>query len=74
METTFIAPDIECDACAASIKKALTQTPGVETVNVDIDRKAITVGYNDTQTNAAELAATLDDIGFTVASESGIHA
>ena len=44
METTLIAPDIECGGCAASIEKALAWQDGVQSVAVDVDRKAVTIG------------------------------
>jgi copper chaperone CopZ len=74
MEMTFIAPDIECDGCANSIKKALGQSPGVETVDVNIERKSVVVGFDAERTNGVKLAETLNDIGFPVARESDTRA
>ncbi|BDI28568.1 hypothetical protein CCAX7_006190 [Capsulimonas corticalis] len=74
METTFIAPDIECEGCAASIKKALGQARGVETVDVNIEQKSVIVGFDTDQTNAAALADVLDDIGFPIQRESDVRA
>ncbi len=64
MQTTIIAPDIECGGCATSIEKALTRQNGVQSVAVDINRKAVTVGFDDGKTSRAQIAETLTDIGF----------
>lgn len=64
METTLIAPDIECGGCAASIEKALARQDGVQSLAVDIGRKAVTVGFDDGKTSRAQIVETLTDIGF----------
>jgi len=64
METTFTAPDIECDGCAASIEKALGRQDGVQTVTVDVSAKRVMVTYDDARTGRAQVAEALTDIGF----------
>jgi copper chaperone len=61
MTSTFSAPDIECDGCANSIKNALSKTPGVSAVSVDVNAKTVTVTHD---APAATVTATLDRIGF----------
>ena len=64
MQTTFIAPDIECAGCAASIEKTLGRLPGVEAVSVDVPAKQITVRFAEAQTSRASLADALTEVGF----------
>lgn len=64
METVFIAPDIECAGCAASIQKALARRNGVQAVTVDVSARRVTVAFDDARTGRAEIAETLTDIGF----------
>jgi len=64
METTFTAPDIECDGCAASIEKALGRQDGVQTVTVDVSAKRVMVTYDDARTGRAQVTEALTDIGF----------
>lgn len=66
MTITYKAPEIECDGCAQSIKKALSASVGVRTATVDIAGKTVTIEYDDTVTSEEALAETLDDIGFPV--------
>jgi copper chaperone CopZ len=64
MEETFVVPDIECDGCASSIKKALGIAPGVESVAVDVDHKRVTVEFDPGRTTDVAIAELLDEIGF----------
>ncbi len=64
METTFIAPDIECAGCAASIQKALARQVGIQAVTVDVPAQRVTVAFDDARTGRAVLAEALTDIGF----------
>ena len=70
MEAVFVAPDIECGGCAASIQKALGQERGVHSVAVDVPTRAVTVGFDGALTGPAQIAATLADIGFPTKDES----
>ncbi|MDQ2800354.1 MAG: heavy-metal-associated domain-containing protein [Armatimonadota bacterium] len=62
VETSFIAPDIECGSCAASIEKALGRQDGVQTV--DVATKRVTVAFDEARTDGKRIAATLMGIGF----------
>ena len=72
MDTTFVAPDIECAGCAASIEKVLGRAPGVESVAVAVPTQAVTVRFDPAQTDRAALAGTLTDIGFPP-QEQAVH-
>ena len=66
-ELTVHAPDIECEGCANSIKRAVGKMNGVDTVDVDIAKKDITVHYaRDLFMNREKLEETLDRIGFPI--------
>jgi copper chaperone CopZ len=64
VETMFIAPDIECAGCAASIQKALGRQDGVQAVTVDVPAQRVTVAFDDAQTGRPQIAEALTDIGF----------
>ena len=65
MQSTFHAPDIECDGCANSIKRALGRNSSIQTVEVDVPSKMVTVTHED-QLAAADITAALDKAGFPV--------
>lgn len=64
METAFVAPDIECAGCAASIQKALAHRDGIQAVTVDVSAKQVTVTFDAARTDRAQIADALTDIGF----------
>lgn len=64
MEATFIAPDIECAGCAASIQKALGRQDGIQAVTVDVPTRRVTVAFDEARTGRPQLAESLTDIGF----------
>lgn len=64
--TTFTAPDITCQGCANSIKRALGTVEGVAEVKVDIGTKAVEVTHEAAVTREA-LAQKLDRAGFPAA-------
>lgn len=59
-------PTISCGRCKATIEKALTELPGVESGSVDVDERRVTV------VGAVEqraIVALLDRIGYPVGQE-----
>lgn len=42
-ETTYNVPAIHCEHCALSIREEVSEVPGVERVDVDLETKTVTV-------------------------------
>ena len=42
-EQTYAVPAIHCEHCALSIREEVSEVPGVESVEVDLDTKTVTV-------------------------------
>src|SRR5882757_90911 len=57
-------PAMDCAACTVVIKKALTQTKGVKSVDLNLDKRTATVVYGDTQVTQAEIQKTIEKTGF----------
>ncbi len=64
MTATFIAPAISCGGCAAGIKKALDQQPGIQSVSVDVPTKTVTVQADDATVSRDQIADTLTGLGY----------
>ena len=62
--TTFVAPEIECQGCATSIKKSVGALPGVASVTVAVDAKRVEITHDDT-VSVAVLRETMQKTGFT---------
>lgn len=67
----FHAPEIECDGCAASIRKAVGAVPGVESVSVDVASKIVQV-TTDGAVIPETIAEAMDNAGFTAEPRTGV--
>ncbi len=45
---------MDCDACTIVIKRALTQTNGVKTVDLNVEKRTAKMIYDDTQVTEPE--------------------
>jgi len=66
METRFTAPDITCEGCAGTIKKALGAIPGVSSVSVDVATKVVTIDHGERVPREA-IEAALKGVGYPAA-------
>jgi mercuric transport protein len=53
-----------CSKCTASVEKALKATPGVEKVEVNLQRKEAVVEYDDEKVTEAKLREVINSTGF----------
>ena len=65
-EITFVAPDISCGHCVATVEKALGPLEGVERVEASADTKHVVVDFDPTRISVDRLEAVLDDAGYPV--------
>ena len=54
---------MSCNHCAASVKNTMEAIPGVEGVDVDLEKARVTIRGNDL--DASMLAREIDALGFT---------
>jgi len=61
---TYSVPDISCGHCVEAITSAVAPLDGVESVDVSIDDKAVTVAgsFDD-----AAVRSAIDDAGYDIA-------
>ena len=53
---TYSVPAVHCDHCAMSIREGVSEVEGVETVDVDLEGKVVTIrgrGLSDEKLRAA---------------------
>jgi copper chaperone CopZ len=62
--TILMAPKIKCEGCAQTITQALAPVPGVQNVQVDIERKKVTVNYEPGMISVAQIKIKLGEAGF----------
>jgi copper chaperone CopZ len=66
MTTTFQAhtPAIHCEGCANAIKRSLGKLPGVQSVNVDVESKRVSVQFESEQVDEVALRQRLALAGY----------
>jgi len=62
---SYSVPGVSCDHCRRAIEGEVSQVPGVETVDVDLDAKTVTVSGHPL--DEAAILAAIDDAGYEVA-------
>lgn len=65
--TTISVPAIHCDNCKNSIEGALNGLAGVTAAEVSVPDKTVTVAYDDTSVELADIKVAIEDQGFDVA-------
>lgn len=58
---------MSCGHCKAAVEKAVRALPGVESAEVDLGAKKLTVEFDAGITTLAQIKEAVDDAGFTVA-------
>ena len=61
-----------CTTCAATIKKGLSQTPGVEQVDVSFASEKASIEYDPTKVDLAKIKNTVSQLGYGVATRKSI--
>lgn len=61
---TLYADKIYCEACAATITKALRNVPGVSKVSVDVEKKEVHVQFDASKAHVEDLTAATAKRGF----------
>ncbi|MDQ3645966.1 MAG: heavy-metal-associated domain-containing protein [Actinomycetota bacterium] len=66
MHETFVVPDVHCDHCKQRIEGALLPVGGVEEAIVDLDKRFVTVTWDEAALGRAQVVKTIEDAGYPV--------
>lgn len=64
--TTISVPAIHCDNCKTSIEGALEILSGVESAEVSVEDRRVTVSYDESQVDIEGIRTAIEDQGFDV--------
>jgi copper chaperone CopZ len=70
-QTVLSVPEISCEHCARTVTNTLSPLEGVERVAVDIPAKRVTVDYDPTRVDVAQMSAALAEEDYPVAGVEG---
>ena len=57
---------MSCQHCVKAVKSSVGAVAGVDTVEVSLEQKLVTVGYDPAQAGLPALKAAIEDAGYTV--------
>ncbi|MDZ4260923.1 MAG: mercury resistance system periplasmic binding protein MerP [Pseudomonadota bacterium] len=62
--TTLAVEGMTCAACPITVKRALSNVPGVSQVEVNLDRREAQVTYDNSQVDAGKLTQATEGAGY----------
>lgn len=65
-EETITVPEIHCEHCKDSLEGALSNLPGVETVQVGIEDRSIRLSYDRDVIERDTIVAAIEEQGYQV--------
>jgi copper chaperone len=66
-EKTLRVPDMHCGHCKAAVEGELSQIPGVESSNADVEKGTVEVSYDEATVTTEDLEDAIEEAGYTVA-------
>lgn len=67
MTKTYSVPDVSCGHCKMAIERAVGAMAGVDRVEVDVERKSVSIDFDETVTNEEAILATMKEEGYPAA-------
>jgi len=65
-DVTLTAPDIDCDHCIASIRKAVSRLAGVEFVRGDPASKRVSLRFDESRVRLEDIEKAMEEEGYPV--------
>jgi copper chaperone len=65
-QVSLQVPEVHCDHCKASIEGAVSQLPGIETVDVAISEASVSVEYDEDTIDLEQIKSTIEEQGYAV--------
>ena len=65
-QVSLQVPEVHCDHCKTSIEGAVSQLPGIESVDVAISDASVTVEYDADTIDLKQIKNTIEEQGYAV--------
>lgn len=59
---------MSCDHCVQTVHKVLSELAGVEKVAVSLEKKQVSVDFDDNRVGLAEISSKINEAGYEVSS------
>lgn len=67
VQEVLSVPDVSCNHCVTAIEGAVGGLQGVQSVTVDLDRKDVTISFDDGQVAREDIVTAIQGEGYEVA-------
>ena len=64
----IIVEGMTCEHCVETVTKAVNSLDGISQVSVDLDKKQVTVDFDDSRTDMDAISSKIVEVGFEVIS------
>ncbi len=64
----IIVEGMTCEHCVETVTKAVNSLDGISQVSVDLDKKQVTVDFDDSRTDMDAISSKIVEVGFEVVS------
>jgi copper chaperone len=64
----IIVEGMTCEHCVETVTKAVNSLDGISQVSVDLDKKQVTVDFDDNRTDMDAISSKIIEVGFEVVS------
>lgn len=64
--TSLEVEGMACEHCETAVKKAVNDLNGISSVEVDLEKKAVTVTYDSVAVSLEDIIAAIEDQGYDV--------
>ncbi len=71
LKQIFRVTDMHCTACVMRLEGLEDDLPGVKRVRASYQKQQMEVEYDETRLSAAQIVAAIQQLGYTVAADSG---
>lgn len=70
-EKVLAVPEVHCGHCVSSIEGAVSALDGVKQVSVDLERKDVTVDFDESAVALDQIVSTIEEQGYQVGGDGG---
>ncbi|HVF11682.1 MAG TPA: copper ion binding protein [Actinomycetota bacterium] len=70
-EKVLAVPEVHCGHCVSSIEGAVSALDGVKQVSVDLERKDVTVDFDESTIALDHIVSAIEEQGYQVGGDGG---
>lgn len=70
-EQVLEVPEVTCNHCVSAIEGAVGALEGVDSVKVNLDRKDVTINFDETALELNKIVAVIEAEGYGVGPDAG---